>query len=666
MKNKFLQTIEVIALIGLILLSWMSLVTPARSSNHPVIDVDLEGRENIYLEVNHNTTSLPVLNGTVRNTSPWTYQTQYWVPGTSSFVQGHDTVDRGTTPYGYFYLQAAVDNCTSDVHYKCPPLSFTPNLEGIKNIPLGRTAIVLIYVTQDSYTNFASTRIHITRDDLKMSWADDTTSTVTAGSNIVDSYSANIKGYFNNESDMVFELWIQEGAEEVQKLALTKSEVNSSWAGTEWYYQTKYGEWMIQSFSNCPSVSDNSKCSQVRFVPTSNEINNLNGKNVMMRLRGSRILGNQAETEVLNFTINGHPSVSYDWIEENSETIVTGNQLEFNEIFGSASIFKLKESAFSFDATERLDQISQLFEEDGGISVTISDFTATPLGASFKYGKWFVEEFSGQDDLHNNLYESNSVRFAFRPNTTAINNILNTDENIISTLNLHIHQGDESTPKITTTTITVTIDRSSVKPILTITSKTNTVVEGQKATFIITSNVDPIQPFFVSYIPTNSSGNFLDTTTFPSGYPQFENLTFSQAEGSDAWTDEIDIELRKTDGIDTEDGSITVTLNTATEYAFYFVAAEPDNSVTIRVKDAEYPTLSFAENSYSVTEEDTDTNVELTLNLSEAINDAVNGILCLLLAKLQLEEQTLLILLMGPVSIFTKHNFNSNQLSNQR
>ena len=547
------------------------------------------------------------------------------VPGTSKFVRGHDTDSTGTTLYGHFSLQAAIDNCTSDVHYKCPPLSFTPNLDEIRNIPLGRTAIVLIHVTQDGYRNYATAKVHITRDDLKMSWTSGTVSMITAGTNIEDSYSANIKGYFDNESDMVFELWIQEGGDEIQKLSITKSEVNSSWSGTEWFYRSKFGEWMIQSFSNCPSESDSSKCSQVVFTPTSSEINKLTGKNVSMWLRGSRILGNQAETEILKFTINGQPSISYNWDNENSETIVTGNQLEFNEIFGTATIFKLKESEYSFDVTERLDQNSQLFAENGGVSETVGDFIATPIGTNFKYGKWFIEEeFSEQEDSHNNQFESGSLRFVFRPNTSEINSILNTDQSIISTLNFHLHQTDDSTPKIITTTVTVTIDRNAVKPILTIASKTTSVIEGNTITLTITSNVDPMRPFHVSYIPTNSTGDFLNSTTFPSGYPQFENLIFSQAEGSDDWTDEISIDLRDADGIDTDDGSITVTLNTATDYAFYFVAPEPDNSVTIRVEDAEKPTLSFHEESVSITEEDIDKNLQLTLNLSESINEAVN------------------------------------------
>ena len=162
-----------------------------------------------------------------------------------------------------------------------------------------------------------------------------------------------------------------------------------------------------------------------------------------------------------------------------------------------------------------------------------------------------------------------------------------------------------------------------LKPILTIYSKSSSVTEGGIATFIVKSNVNPRQTFHVNYIPTNLTGNFLDSSTFPSGFSQISILTFSQAEGSEDWTDEIAIQLRDVDGVDAEDGSITVTLDATSDDAFYFVAPEPDNSATVNVEDAESPSLSFAENTYTVTEEDTDTNIELTLNLSESIDEAV-------------------------------------------
>ena len=129
--------------------------------------------------------------------------------------------------------------------------------------------------------------------------------------------------------------------------------------------------------------------------------------------------------------------------------------------------------------------------------------------------------------------------------------------------------------------------------------------------------------FIVSYIPTNSVGAFLNLSTFPSGLPQFENLTFNQVEGSDDWTADIEIGLREADGIDTEDGAITVTLNTTSDFAFYFAAAEPDNSITIMIEDAEKPTLNFAESSYTVTETDADKNMQLTMTISESIGDTI-------------------------------------------
>ena len=515
--------------------------------------------------------------------------------------------------------------CTTGVTYHCTTVRFEPKSSILNAIPLGTTITYrFIYKPPGGYDEI---NLHFVRTDLNMNWRSDSSGVIVDSSNSNDSFEsqyADVVGYFDNESELNFELWIQKGIEKIEKYTLTKNEVYSSWSGTEWNYNSTYGEWLIQSFSDCPSSADSSKCSQVLFRPNRTNINGLFGK-VTMWLRGTRTQNDLSHTDILKFNINGQPSTSFVWDSEGSETIKTGNQLEYSDLFGETTIFKQKGTAVTVDAIERLNQNSQSFDEDGGSSESVGDFLAFPLGLEFKYGNWFVEEgFDPENDPHNELFHSANLRFAFRPNSTEINNNLNTDELITSTLNFHIHQGDDSTPKIATTSITVTIDRSSIKPILSITSKTNSVIEGQLATFTITSNFDPMQPFLVSYIPTNSSGDFLDSTSFPSGLPQFENLTFSQVEGSDAWTDEISINLREADGIDADDGSITVTLNTATEYAFYFAAAEPNNSVTIKVEDAEKPTLSFQEESVSITEEDVDKNVELTLNLSETIEDTVD------------------------------------------
>ena len=541
----------------------------------------------------------------------------------SIFINGKSTTNH---IYGNWVVSVGNERfCTTGVTYHCTTVRFEPNSTVLNAIPLGTTITYkFIYKPPGGYEVI---NLHFVRTDLNMNWRSDSSGVIVDSSNSNDSFEsqyADVVGYFDNESEINFELWIQKGIEKIEKYTLTKNEVYSSWSGTEWNYNSTYGEWLIQSFSDCPSSADSSKCSQVLFRPNRTNINGLFGK-VTMWLRGTRTQNDLSHTDILKFNINGQPSTSFVWDSEGSETLKSGNQLNYSDLFGETIIFKKIESALSVDANERLNQNSQSFDEDGGSSESVGDFLAFPLGLEFKYGNWFVEEgFNPENDPHNELFHSANLRFAFRPNSTAINDNLNTDELITSTLNFHIHQGDDSTTKIATTSITVTIDRSSVKPILSITSKTNSVIEGQSATFTITSNVDPKQPFLVSYIPTNSSGDFLNSTTFPSGLPQFENLTFSQVEGSDAWTDEISIDLREDDGIDADDGSITVTLNTATEYAFYFAAAEPDNSVTIKVEDAEKPTLSFQEESVSITEEDVDKNVELTLNLSEAIDDIVD------------------------------------------
>ena len=83
----------------------------------------------------------------------------------------------------------------------------------------------------------------------------------------------------------------------------------------------------------------------------------------------------------------------------------------FNDMFGTASVFKKKASALKIDATERFNNFSQSFDESRGNSEMLNDFQVYPLGNNlFKYGHWLVEEnFSGEDDPHDELYETGAV-----------------------------------------------------------------------------------------------------------------------------------------------------------------------------------------------------------------------------------------------------------------
>ena len=122
---------------------------------------------------------------------------------------------------------------------------------------------------------------------------------------------------------------------------MTKSEAYTAWANAEWSYNSTFGQWYVQSFSNCPSVTDGKKCSQVLFIPNQVAINNLSGK-VTLSLRGTRTLGIQSQTEILNLYIYGNPTTTYNWNENRSERISANNQLEFSDVFGTALIFKQK------------------------------------------------------------------------------------------------------------------------------------------------------------------------------------------------------------------------------------------------------------------------------------------------------------------------------------
>ena len=569
-----------------------------------------------------NNTDYPVITGTIRYTAD-----KY-----EAYPQAYENgrlfaLLSKTTKYGTWNLPNG-GTCFSGASYKCATITFTPNDSTINSLPKGTRAELWVNFFQPGSNIEVVAKIYIQRDK-RIVWLPGSdgngANTNPSNTETFQTESAEVITTSDARDEFSFKSELLDGSSDSEIFPLTKSEFYSEWPGEEWHYSTPYAEWIVGYTNQCQSNDSSTTCFRILFRPIQSAMNLVFGRNIVFNLHIITNAGKvDEEIYKLRYKFLGHPETTLMWDNDGSETITTGNILKFNEIFGTASIFKKKVNAISFDTTERLNQSSQSFEADEGDSVTLGNLTVLPIGINFKYGNWFVEEiFSGDDDLHDRNFHSGSLRFLFRPNTAEINSILNTEESITSSLNFHIHQQSESTPKINTTTIAVTINRSSVKPIISISSKSSSVIEGQSATFTITSNVDPMQPFLVSYIPTNSKGNFLDLTTFPTSLSQLTTLTFTQAEDSDNWTDEIEINLRDVDGIDTENGSITVTLDTTSEKAFYFAAAEPDNAATIIVEDAEKPTLSFAENSYSFTEEDVDKDVELILNLSESIDDAV-------------------------------------------
>ena len=156
-------------------------------------------------------------------------------------------------------------------------------------------------------------------------------------------------------------------------------------------------------------------------------INNLYGK-VTLSLRGTRTLGNQSQIEILNLYIYGKPTTTFSWKIKGSERIETGNQLSYNDVFGTALIFKRKSNILGFEVSEMPNQTTRLNDNTTGASETIDTVSMVSLGEDFKYGKWYVEEsLNATDELRTDLSHSGNLRFLFRPNAVAINDTLNTD-----------------------------------------------------------------------------------------------------------------------------------------------------------------------------------------------------------------------------------------------
>ena len=536
-----------------------------------------------------------------------------------------------TTNFGTLDFRPNLNFCEGSTTYNCDRFTFTPNLSAISSQP----ANTVIKVTIDFFhksggvVQFSHTAdIYFEKKDLGFKWRSNTTAmetNQTPENDSVNLHYADANAEFDSISELSFELWAQEGSETVRKFTLNRSEVYSSWAGEEWHYRTDYGSWYVQSYSNCAGQTDGLKCSQVLFQPDEAAINSLYGKNVTMWLRGTKTKDNITQTAILKFNINGYPILTAELQNQDSESIETADQLVSNDILGTGSVFKRKVSSVSINVTENINQNHQPVIGNIGNVSSINSFMAKQFGTNFVYGSWYVEEnYTKQDDPHNDLFHSGTIRFLYRANLTEVRNAFNRNSFITTTLNLNLHQGDDSSPIIQAQFITITINPAAKRPTLSITQYTNSVIEGSPIVLTITSDFNPERPLNLALTPTNIMGDYLDPATSLTGVSKIETLTLQQLEGSEEWTDEISIDLRDADGKHGENGSISVILDAISDFTPYVVAKEPHNSATIMVENTEKPALSFVENSVTISEDDIDKNMQLVLNLSESIEEAVN------------------------------------------
>ena len=419
-----------------------------------------------------------------------------------------------STNWGTWHVNISNEICAAN--YYCSSVRFVPNASRITSEATGSTITATLAATNSSTFQIRFSEIFFKLEDIDMQWRATSSGTETNRSNNFDAFEwhyASVKGYFANESEINFELWIKDGTEEIKKFPITKSEARDSWSGTEWFIRSAFGDWFIQSFSTCASA-DGQMCSQALFIPDRTALNRVYGKNVTMWLRWTKTVANQNKTEIIQFDLFGHPLSTLEWSTSGSGNLEARTQLEFDDVTGTGTVFKNKSSSITIDVTESVTQNAQSVDGAVGSAEMIGDYLATQFGTNFKYGTWFVESaHTTENDPHSNLYHVANLRFVFRPDSDEINRALNSGETATSTLKLNIHQGNNTSPIVQSNEITVTIFRQTVKPVLSFMSSNYRVPESASKVDI-TVNLDMSTNANVTFTYEIFSGTAIPTSDY--------------------------------------------------------------------------------------------------------------------------------------------------------
>ena len=576
-------------------------------------------------------TTLNDVHSTIKHSFPTiTITGSIWIGNSLKFIQSHlnlsNTSKTITSDWGTWHVN--ISNSICEENYYCSTVRFVPNVSKINSEAFGATISTILAARILSTFERKAVNLDFKREDVRISWRDHE-SNIKEGlisPNGGDTHIFNIETYINNNSELSFELWSKEGSNSVRKQALTRGTYTDTVAFAAWYIEFTYGTWVVSESNTCSTATDGKNCLRGYYI-TNTEGANLRGKNVSMELRATKTIGNIKETQSVFFRISGSPEATLTWNNEGDEQIEAGSKFEFDNVVGTGEIFKEKVNSLTTEATERITQGTQfLFANESMVALEIKDDISTDLDMNLRLGSWSIQSTGTNTrvDPINNLFQSGRLQFTFKPNSAAINRIISKGDTAISSIKFNIHETDSSSSIVHSMNITVTITRPTDKALISIASNTTTVSEGMVAVFTVSTFQDPGYPLQVSYTPTNSQGDFLNAATFLPGHSKIATLTFDQAEGSEDWTDEIHVDLRDIDGKDADDGSITVSLDPVLDNAAYLVAEAPNNSATIMVIDFESPSLDFSEDTITVTESDINKNIQLTLNLSEAIADSVS------------------------------------------
>ena len=124
--------------------------------------------------------------------------------------------------------------------------------------------------------------------------------------------------------------------------------------------------------------------------------------------------------------------------------------------------------------------------------------------------------------------------------------------------------------------------------------------EGDTIPIRISADIDPIMDLQVSYSITNVNGNFYTISNGTQRETNFVTLAFTESSDSEEYVASFSIETRVENGLDEENGTIIVSLNSTADYN---ISPFEEDSATITINDVDVPELSIEE-SVSVTAPD--------------------------------------------------------------
>ncbi len=475
----------------------------------------------------------------------------------------------------------------------------------LSEIPLDSKARIQLDVTiPDGVTN--NSILHLIHNTATY-WDSDKSSSLSekpSDSGIGNIKEGEIKTYHGTLADLSFKSKLYDGSTPVDE-----QDLNPNQAGDEWTYETAYGKWVVGSQTTCQAATtkiDAATCFDVRFEPSNNgaELQAISNKTVKLDLE---VNVGSMETDTLSYIVNGYDT-TFDLTTPGSNQVFALTRA-IDDVDGTATIHRRKTGDDIVIATSETTD-NQGTPDTSEMSSTVADmkagFLSKEYGQDLDYGFWYVQE--GADvatvaDPVDSGFHTYSPQFLFKPNIDAII-ALPTQSVRTSTLTITTMSGSDS---ISTESITVTITRLDI-PVLSIeaVNVNSTVDEGGRAMFRVRANEEPTdKTITINVTPTDTEAAHIDPVAVSnsggsgaSGVPRPIPLTFTDPSGTDTWiSNTFEVKLKAVDSSDTGRGTVTVVmdpimLDLSSEYG---LAASPNNSAVVRIRDSMRPTITIAD-----------------------------------------------------------------------